>query len=198
VSTKSTLALLDGGGDGQIDAMYILANGAVLTGEEGEEIPEKGPLEIEIIIIQSKNTDSFAENPLKSIRTTVSDLLNLHGAYSSYLTQYSEALQDKFTLARKALLASAGRIGKIRVRVFYASKGSTDNIHQTVIATAASLKSDLLALAATTDVEVAFLGAEQLISMSRLPKTRRRELEVQQSLSSDNGDSFACLVTIDA
>jgi hypothetical protein len=34
--------------------------------------------------------------------------------------------------------------------------------------------------------------------MSRLPKTRRRELEVQRSLSSDNGDSFACLVTLES
>jgi hypothetical protein len=82
--------------------------------------------------------------------------------------------------------------------VYYATKGGTDNIHPGVIATANALKTDLSTLAATPDVEVVFLGAEKLINMSRLPKTRRRELEVQQSLSSDNGDSFACLVTIES
>jgi hypothetical protein len=51
----------DGGGDGQIDAMYVLVNGAVLSGEEDDEIPEKGPLEIEILIVQSKYTDNFGD-----------------------------------------------------------------------------------------------------------------------------------------
>jgi hypothetical protein len=188
--------ITDGNGDGQIDAMYVIVNGTVLSGEDDEEIPEKGPVEVDIIIIQSKNTDGFAEGPIRSIRTTVSDLINLTQNYETYLTQYSEALQDKFALARKALLASAGRTAKIRVRVFYATKGGTDNIHTTVIATANALKVDLSTLAATPDVEVVFLGAEKLVIMSRRPKTRQRDLEVQQSLSSDNGDSFACLVTI--
>ncbi len=39
----------DGGGDGQIDAMYVLVNGTALAGEEDEEIPEKGPIEIDIL-----------------------------------------------------------------------------------------------------------------------------------------------------
>jgi hypothetical protein len=192
----------DGNGDGQIDALYILVNGTVMCdegdGDADGDIPEKGPLEIDIIIIQSKNTDSFAENPLKSIRTTVSDLVDLQRDYSTYLTQYSEVLQDKFALARKALLMSAGRAAKIRVQVFYATKGSTDNIHATVAATAAALKTDLARLTATPNVEVTFVGAQTLIELSRVPKTRKRELEVQQVLSSDNGDSFACLITIDA
>ena len=155
--------MTDGSGDGQIDAMFVLVNGSVLSGEEIDEIPEKGPLEIDIIIIQAKLTDSFAENPLKIIRGTVSDLCNLSSSYAAYLPQYSEVLQDKFALARKALLASAGRISKIRVRVCYASTGSTQNIHANVQATANALKSDVSALAATTDVAVEFFGAESLV-----------------------------------
>lgn len=188
----------DGAGDGQIDAMYVLANGAVLTGEDDEEIPEKGPIEIDLLFIQSKNTYSFQETPLRLIRTTVSDLINLNSNHTSYLPQYSQVLQDKFALARKALLASAGRTAKIRVRVFYATKGETKNIHSSVLATCSALKADLATLTATPDVDVIFRGAEELISLSRQPKTRRRDLEVQQSLSSDNGDSFACLVTIES
>lgn len=190
--------MTDGSGDGQIDAMFVVVNGTALSGEETDELPEKGPLEIDIVLIQSKKSESFAENPLKSIRGTVNDLLDLKQQYSTYLSQYSQLLQDKFRLARKALLASAGRISKIRVRVYYASSGSTANIHSTVHSTAAALKSDLAGRAATTDVAVEFYGAEQLVAISRLPNTRQKELEVQQSISSDNGDSFACLVTIEA
>ncbi|GLI93713.1 AIPR family protein [Methylocystis echinoides] len=188
----------DGSGDGQIDSMYVIVNGTILTEEEPEEIPEKGPLEIDIQIIQSKNCDSFEENPLKIIRNTVSDLLNLGAGYDNYLDRYNEALQDKFALARKALLASAGREAKIRVKVSYATKGRTDSIHPSVSSTADALKADLSRLAATPDVDVEFFGAEKLINISRQPKTRKRDLEVQQHLSSDSGDSFACLVTIDS
>jgi hypothetical protein len=190
--------LTDGNGDGQIDAMFVIVNGTALSDEETDELPEKGPLEIDIVLIQSKKSDSFAENPLKSIRGTVNDLLDLNEQYPTYLSQYSQLLQDKFRLARKALLASAGRVSKIRVRVYYASSGSTANIHPTVHATAAALKNDLAALAATPEVTVEFYGAEQLVAISRMPNTRQKELEVQQSFSSDNGDSFACLVTIEA
>ncbi|GLI94384.1 AIPR family protein [Methylocystis echinoides] len=82
--------------------------------------------------------------------------------------------------------------------MYYVTKASTKNIHPTVLSTAEALKDDLSTISTTRDVDTIFLGAEELIDLTRATKTRRRELEVQQSLSSDNGDSFACLVTIEA
>ncbi len=67
----------DGGGDGQIDAMYVIVNGNVLGDEDASSIPEKGPIEINIIMIQAKYVDGFEENPLKIIRSTVADLIDL-------------------------------------------------------------------------------------------------------------------------
>jgi hypothetical protein len=186
----------DGGGDGQIDAMYVLVNGSVLTNEVDDVIPEKGPIEIRIIVVQSKNKDGFEENPLKIIRSTVADLIDLTKAYKDPLPHYTQTLQDKFSLARTALLASAGRTATIRIEVFYATRGNTSNIHDNVRTTAHTLKQELAKLCATPEVQITFLGAEELIDISRLPKTRTRQLEVHQSLSSDNGDSFACLVTL--
>ena len=168
----------DGNGDGQVDAMYVLANGAVLTGEEEDELPDKGPLEIELVIIQSKYSDGFQENTLKLIRNTANDLIDLKKAYAGYLQNYSEKLQDTFALARKALVVSAGRTGKVRVRVFYATKASTANIHSTVLTTAAVLKSELSALAALYPAEpatfrndivfhvLAYISARQFHSLS--------------------------------
>jgi AIPR protein len=45
---------------------------------------------------------------------------------------------------------------------------------------------------------VELLGAEQLVGISRLPQTPQRDLEVEKVLSSDSGDSFVCLITIDS
>src|SRR3954452_19517426 len=52
--------MTDGSGDGQVDAMFVVVNGTALSGEETDELPEKGPLEIDIVLIQSKKSDSFA------------------------------------------------------------------------------------------------------------------------------------------
>ena len=193
--------ITDGSGDGQIDSMYIIVNGNPLSENEDDDedmIPSKGPLDIDIVMIQSKNTDSFEENPLKMIRTTVSDLIDLKRDYSNKLNQYSSILQEKFGVARKTLMASAGRTANIKVRVFYATKARTSNIHANVKLTAEALKNDLASLAASQDVTINFLGAEELIALSRQIKTQQRTLEVEQSLSSDNGDSYACLVTIES
>lgn len=188
----------DGSGDGQIDAMYVVVNGSVLTDEEEDKVPDKGPLEIDIIIAQTKFVDGFEENPLKIIRSTARDLLDLNKEYGSSLTNYNERIQDKFAIARKALVASAGRAAKIRVRIFYASKASTDNIHPTVITTGETLKRDFAAYATASSVELNFLGAKEIIDLSRQPTTSKRSLELQDLLSSNSGDSFACLVTVDS
>ena len=78
--------LTDGGGDGQIDAIYVLVNGVALALEEEPEIPDKGPLEIDIVIVQSKNTTGFEENSLKIIRTTIADLFNLQKSYNQFIS----------------------------------------------------------------------------------------------------------------
>jgi hypothetical protein len=187
-----------GSGDGQIDAMYVLVNGALMDGEGSQKIPEKGPLEISITLIQAKFTEGFEENVLKIIRTTIGDLFDLSKQYDHPLPQYSDTLQEAFANARRALLASAGRTAKITVRVYYATKASTEAVHPSVHATARLLKADLSAKTATSDVEIIFVGAMELINKSRLPKTRQRNLGCHSLIPSDNGDSIVCLVTIDA
>jgi hypothetical protein len=174
--------ITDGSGDGQIDAMYVLVNGALLNGEEIDGIPDKGPLEIDIVLVQAKFTDGF----------------DLGRLYAQPLPQYSEALQDLFANARRALLASAGRTAKIKVRVYYASKAPTAGIHNSVRETAKLLKAELSAKTATSDVEIEFFGAQELITLTRLPKTRTRSLSSHAVISSDSGDSLVCLVTIGA
>ncbi|MER8626003.1 AIPR family protein [Mesorhizobium sp. M1143] len=190
--------ITDGNGDGQIDAMFVLANGTLLSSENADELPPKGPIEIDVALIQAKNTNGFEETPLKLIRSTVADLLKLDQPYPKYLASYSELLQDKFRTLRNVIIASAGRTAKVRVRVYYATKASTENIHPTVLATGKALSGDLSSLVATSDVQLTYLGAKELIDLSRLPKTRKRDLGFQEALSSGDGRTFACLVSIDA
>ena len=188
----------DGGLDGQIDAMFVIVNGALYAGDLGEDIPPKGPLDVQIVIIQSKNSDSFQANPLTIIRSTVNDLFDLSKTYGEYLPNYDEKLQNTFALARQAILATAGRAATVSVRVFYASKGATDNIHQNVIDTSQALQADLVGKTATPDVAINFVGARELVDLVRQPKTRQRQLLHHSALSSDAGDSYLCLVPIDA
>jgi hypothetical protein len=190
----------DGGGDGQIDAMYVIVNGVALSEEdlENKTIPEKGPLEIELILIQSKYANAFEENPLKSVRSTVSDLLDLGKDYSQLVfKEYNSNIQTQFAIARYAILASSGRAASIKATMYYASKGDSANIHENVLATAETLRKELAARSTTTEAQIIFLGARDLIEASRRPQTNVRNLAFQEQLSHD-GLSIACLVTINA
>ncbi|MFN7009712.1 MAG: AIPR family protein [Allorhizobium sp.] len=191
--------ITDGGADGQIDAMYVIVNGMVLNEEavDNKTIPEKGPLEIDIVIIQSKYTESFEENPLKSVRATVRDLFSLSKDYSAIaFKEYNSSVQSKFALARFAVLSSSGRAATIKCRVYYATRGSNANIHHSVLATGTTLAQELGTSAATKDAEIVYLGAEQVIDLSRMPQIHVRQLAFQEQLSHDE-NSFACLVPID-
>lgn len=188
--------LTDGGLDGQIDAMYVLINGSSFVGEEGEEIPDKGPLDVDLILIQSKNTKGFEENPLKIIRATIADLLDLSKKYDGYVEGYSEKLQDLFAVARRALFDTAGRALRVTATVFYVTKASTAAIHKTVHGTAAILAEEIGKAAGTKDVKFEFVGAEELVALSRLPRTRQKRLQNHEVISSSNADSFACLTTL--
>lgn len=188
--------LTDGGGDGQIDAMYVLVNGSSFVGEEGEEIPDKGPLDVDLIFIQSKNTKGFEENPLKIIRTTVADLLDLSKKYDVPIDGYSEKLQDLFRVARQALFDTAGRALRVTATVFYVTKASTSAIHKAVQTTSATLVEEIGKAAGTADVKFEFVGAEELVALSRLPRTRQKRLQNYEVISSSNADSFACLTTL--
>ncbi len=190
--------LTDGSLDGQIDAMYVIVNGASLVGEEGEEIPDKGPLDVDIILIQSKNTKGFEENPLKIIRATISDLLDLSKTYDGYISGYSHKLQDLFAVARRVLFETSGRSLRVTATIFYVTKASTSAIHETVQKTAETLKDQIGNAAGTKDVGFEFVGAEELIALSRLPRTRKKRLENHKVVSSSSADSFACLTTIGA
>lgn len=190
--------LTDGSLDGQIDAMYVVVNGASLVGEEGEEIPEKGPLDVDLILIQSKNTKGFEENPLKIIRATINDLLNLSKTYDGYIDGYSHKLQDLFAVARKVLFDTSGRALRVTATVYYVTKASTAAIHPTVLKTSEVLIDDISKAAGTKDVNFEFVGAEELIALSRLPRTRQKRLENHKVISSSSADSFACLTTIGA
>ena len=190
--------LTDGGGDGQIDAIYVLVNGSSMTGEDGEEVPDKGPLDVDLILIQSKNTTGFEENPLKVIRSTVRDLLDLSRTYDGYIGGYSEKLQDLFKVARKVLFASAGRSGRVNVEVFYVTKASTQKIHVNVSGTSKTLQGELAAAAGTKGVAFNYVGAEELVALSRMPRTRVKRLENHKVISSSSADSFACLTTLGA
>lgn len=182
--------------DGQVDAFFILINGSAINALDDLDIPDKGPLDIRFIVVQSKYTDGFAETPLKIIRSTVVDLLDLDKNYKKSLESYNERVQERFAIARKILVATVGRSARIRVDVVYACKASTKNIHKTVKIAAAALKSELGTRFSTPEIELKFLGSEELINLSRKPKIAERILQVEKSIQSDDGESIICLSTV--
>lgn len=130
------------------------------------------------------------------MRATVRDLFSLSKDYSAVeFKEYNSSVQSRFALARYAILSSSGRAATIKCRIYYVTKGSITNIHNSVLATAATLVQELRTSAATKDADIIYLGAEQVIDLSRMPQIHVRQLAFQEHLSHDE-NSFACLVPI--
>jgi hypothetical protein len=69
--------IFDGPNDGGIDWAYIVMNGSVVSMEEELTLPERGDLEIALLIGQSKNEDTFKETPIDRLKSRLEILLKL-------------------------------------------------------------------------------------------------------------------------
>jgi hypothetical protein len=78
LSYDSILAgIFDGQNDGGIDWAYILVNDAVVSVDEEFVLPERGEIEITLLIGQSKNEDTFKETPIDKLKSRLEILLSV-------------------------------------------------------------------------------------------------------------------------
>jgi hypothetical protein len=95
--------LIDGGGDGGIDAFYILANGELVDSET--ELSPKDPPSFKLLIMQIKSNEGFSPTSIDKIYWFIDDLLDLsrrkadyHSTYHDDLIALMRLFKDKFGL----------------------------------------------------------------------------------------------------
>lgn len=167
--------IVDGTQDGGIDGVYLFVNKQLI--EEDTDISIfKSPVDIEVIVIQSKHQASFKEAALDRLSASLPMLLDLSKPIDAMKATYNAAVIDAFTRYREAIGKLSKEFPSVRVEVFYCSKGDAPGAP--LIAKAEALQGTLTKLVHGT-VQFKFFGADNLYSLAR--EQRRYVGELQTS-----------------
>jgi hypothetical protein len=114
--------LVGDGGDGGVDGIYLFVNGDLVQ-EEQDLGHLKKDITLDLIVIQAKTSNGFAETPIERFTSVSDDILDLSKDTSSFSGIYNEALLDAISRFRDVHKQLASRFPLLRITYYYACKG---------------------------------------------------------------------------
>ncbi len=187
--------LIGGGGDGGIDAMYVLVNGDLVQ-EDDYATTSKQDLTLDLTILQAKRRSGFEETPVERFITSSEDVLDLSRRVQDLQT-YHPAVLDAIQRFRTVHQALVNTFPTFRVTYYYASRAR--KVSNSVRAKVSKLESVVLRHFPGALFRFEFLGAGALLELARRSPKRTYKLALAETpISSANHVGFACLVTLRA
>jgi len=182
--------IVGGGGDGGIDGFYFFINGELIR-EDTDITAFRGDVSIELHIIQAKQAPGFEEVAIQKLRDTVEELLDLSMELpESYNTQLLGAV-DRF---RQAFRYYAGKLPQLSIAFHYATLGGEP--HPNVERRVCSLQDTVRRLFSSAEFSFDFLGARELLRLTRKQPRTTYELRLSDSPISTENNAYVCLVEL--
>lgn len=181
------------GGDGGIDSIYTFLNGELIKEDSKINTNSKNN-HVELIIIQSKTSATFKEAAITKFRETSEDLLNLGNNPNDYLERYTEDLIEKAKIFRNVFSKLAKTFPKLNINYFYVTQGT--EIHPNVQGKVEKLQETVLSMFGGANFSFKFIGASELLQMTRDVPTTSRILEVSESPIGTAAGSYVALVNL--
>lgn len=188
-----TYGIVGDGGDGGVDSIYTFINGELLKEDTLVNSNQKKN-HIELIIIQSKTSTSFKEDAIIKFRESAQDLFNLANNPDNFSKRYNSELIDKVKLFRDAYSKLARTFPKIEIRYFYTTQGA--EVHPNVQGKVSKLQEDIIKMFGGAQFSFEFVGAAELLEMTRNVPSTSRVLEVDESPIGTTAGSYLCLVSL--
>jgi len=185
--------IVDGGGDGGIDAFYTIIDEQILSEDFDFSIPKKN-CTVDVIIIQSKTSKGFGEMAIERLISVSRDLFDLEQDLDDFSTVYNKQVLKAAELFREAQRNLISKFPKLRFLFFYASKGV--EVHKNVSRKAEDLKCSILGLFSDATFNFEFLTATKLLSLARTEPSQVHELRVTESPISTGNVGYVCLVSL--
>ena len=113
--------IIDGSNDGGIDAAYLFINRR-LWAEDVEYSALKGPIDIELILIQSKNQDSFKEAPVDKLSSSLPMLLNPDSDLGDFESLFRAKLVSTIQSFNQSIDELSSEFPNVSIRVYYCCK----------------------------------------------------------------------------
>jgi len=182
--------LIDGRGDGGIDAVYILVNGHLLTEVDEFTWPRAGA-ELAVYLVSCKHHETFKQATIDAILATLSELLDfsvpedqLSGSYSQSLLQ----MRRNFEIAYRRL---SPRLREFTLEVHYVSRGDTSSIGTEVLARATQVERLVTESFGSCGASFHFIGSRELVELHRKVPSYCLELQFVSQLA--RGERYVVL-----
>lgn len=127
--------IVDGSRDGGIDSFYVLLDGVPLNIDDPQLIPgdpsiKNVPMksDLQVFILQSKNTEGWSEVPWEKLLASLSELLDVSAVDSELEKIYNSSVVERTGLFRKAVISLGSRFPQHIVKVIYLSRGDDANV----------------------------------------------------------------------
>jgi hypothetical protein len=186
--------IVGGPNDGGIDSFFIFIENTLITGDFDYTGIKEEP-QIEIVVIQSKISTGFNEKTLSNLKDTFDDLLNLKKDLLDLSAVYNVMVLDKTELLRTSISELAAKFPKIKFTFFYVNKGDSTKVHPNVIRKIDPLRNKILEFFSAAEFSFDFIGAGDLLQLSRKRKIKSLKLKVASNTISE-GDGLICLVRL--
>lgn len=185
--------IVEGGSDGGIDAIYSFINGELLE-EDTDYTGLKKEIVIDLIIIQSKNTNGFSEEPMNKFISSAQDLLNLSNDLNSLKATYKKELRKKIELFRNAYLRLASKFPKLNISYYYAALAS--DLHPNVERKVPQLQNVINTQISDSSITFSFIGIEELLSLARKKPVRVKALNIEGTPINTRDGGYIALVSL--
>lgn len=182
--------IVDGSRDAGVDAAYVFINRQLLTDDLKLDVV-KQPVEIELVVIQSKNQDNFKEAPLDRLAGSLPLLLDPGQPQAVLETLFKSKVVAVFRSFLTAIDQLAGEFPKVSISITYACKGGEPNA---VVAAKAKTLATTLG-GKFPEVAIALVGAQELYERSSRQKRLVKELPTAGTpLSGENSYVALCRI----
>ena len=185
--------IVDGGGDGGIDAVYLFVNN-FLYREEISPGDVRRNVPIELVFIQTKTTSGFSESGMERFISSARDLLDLSKDLSTLTTVYKADLLGKMNEFRSTYLALTSKFPQLTIR--YYSAALTTEVHPNVQRKVEPLREKIENLFSPVKFSYDFLRAQDILALARRAPSSAHHLKLAENPISTGQQGFVCLVGV--
>lgn len=169
-------------------------NGELITADQVDGLNATKGSYLDFFILQSKNTTSFGEDALMKWKTVSGNLLDMSKTLDSFSNRYNETTIESFGLFRDVIAKLVRSQVKVRFFYYYITLGT--EIHSNVTMQAEELNTLVKEYYPSSEVNVRFITADQLMDMYNADSETRVNLELADQPISLSENEYISLVKL--
>ena len=185
----------DGSGDGGIDGIFTFVNGELVQSLDDLLDTKKNAL-VELIILQTKFSNSFCESAIEKCNSSAIDLLDLSRDIDSLRTVYNSELIKQIKVFREQYKKIISKFPILKISYFYCTKGI--EVHPNTQRKTDLLKGTIQNLYSDAHFEFEFITAQRLLALSRKEQTRVKQIELNDAPISTKDEGYIALCTLNS